>query len=59
MDFKFNLNVMNLNWDLLTFKVVESLTRTLTFSRGNSTFCSQLPSYSSRGIPPTMNIFLY
>lgn len=54
MGFKFNLNVMNLNWALLYFKVVGLLFCKLTFSMKDSTsgFWFQLLSLTLKPPPP-------
>lgn len=58
MGFKFNLNVMNLNWALLYFKVVGLLFRKLTFSTRDSTggFGFQLLSLALLPPPPFLSL---
>lgn len=59
MGFKFNLNVMNLNWALLYFKVVGLLFCKLTFSTRDSTsgFWFQLLSLTRKHPPPFFFFF--
>lgn len=58
MGFKFNLNVMNLNWALLYFKVVGLLFCKLTFSTRDSTrgFWFQLLSLALLPPPPFLSL---
>lgn len=61
MGFKFNLNVMNLNWALLYFKVVGLLFRKLTFSTRDSTrgFGFQLLSLALLPPPPFLSLPIF
>lgn len=59
MGFKFNLNVMNLNWALLYFKVVGLLFCKLTFSARDSTLALHFPLLFLPLLPPPPPFFLH
>lgn len=59
MGFKFNLNVMNLNWALLYFKVVGLLFCKLTFSARDSTLALHFLLLFLPLLPPPPPFFLH